>query len=115
MPSQDPRASTPSKPGFPRGLHLAMPSPCKFKSPHRAGGNSTATRCQRPLNRSVNKGRPAAYGIGTEIELEVPTSLVAVMVNDCTWWTRSVVVLPFDRTNGIATRNAPPNVCEVVL
>jgi hypothetical protein len=55
------------------------------------------------------------YGIGTDIELETPTLLVAVMVNDCSMWTRSLVLLPLDKTKGIAIRNAPPKGVDAVL
>src|SRR5581483_2725024 len=55
------------------------------------------------------------YGIWTVIALEAPASLLAVIVNDCSRWTRSSVVLPFDRVNGIATRKLPPKACEAAL
>jgi len=65
--------------------------------------------------RTGREACPTFYGIGTEIELETPTLLVAVMVNDCSMWTRSLVLLPLDKTKGIAIKNAPPKLCAAVL
>ena len=59
--------------------------------------------------------RSIHYGIGTDSALEVPTSLVAVMLRDCRRWTRSPVVFPFDKVKGIVTRKLPPKPCEAGL
>jgi hypothetical protein len=56
-----------------------------------------------------------SYGIGTEDALEAPNSLLAVILKDWSRCTRSSVVLPFDRTKGIAIRTAPPTVWDVAL
>ena len=57
----------------------------------------------------------ASYGIATDSALEVPTSLAAVILSDCRRCTRSSVVLPLDKANGIVIRKLPPNPCAVVL
>ena len=54
------------------------------------------------------------YGIVTDNAFEVPASFTAVMLSDWRLCTRSLVLLPFCKVNGMAIRNDPPKVCEVV-
>jgi hypothetical protein len=78
---------------------------------HKSG--SGGTRADQGVRPTVR--RTGRYGIGTDIELETPTLLVAVMLNDCSMWTRSLALLPLDKTKGIAIRNAPPKGVDAVL
>jgi hypothetical protein len=55
------------------------------------------------------------YRIGTVTDVDLPAWFVAVMLTDCRRCTRSSVLLPFCKTNGMAARNVPPAVCEAEL